>query len=66
MGILGEMIKHEDIRDKLRVTSVEDKMLEARLIWFGHVMRRCTNALVWRFERLVIDGFRRGRGRPKK
>ncbi|PHT54561.1 hypothetical protein CQW23_09023 [Capsicum baccatum] len=33
-----------------------------RLRWFGHVMRRCTDAPVRRRERLALDGFTRGRG----
>ncbi|KAG5573057.1 hypothetical protein H5410_062823 [Solanum commersonii] len=33
-----------DIRDNMRVASVEDKMWEAILRWFRHVMRRCTYA----------------------
>lgn len=41
-------------------------MREARLGWFGHVKRRCTDAPVQRCERLTIDSFRRERGRPKK
>ncbi|PHU08560.1 putative sodium/metabolite cotransporter BASS5, chloroplastic [Capsicum chinense] len=36
------------------------------LRWFKHVMRRSTDAPVRRCERLVLDGFRRSRGRPKK
>ncbi|KAF3669941.1 Mitochondrial outer membrane porin [Capsicum annuum] len=41
-------------------------MREARLRWFGHVQRRGMDAPVRRCERLALDGFRRGRGRPKK
>ncbi|KAF3615266.1 hypothetical protein FXO38_35213 [Capsicum annuum] len=41
-------------------------MREERLRWFGHVMRRGTDAPVRRCERLALDGFRRRRGRPKK
>ncbi|PHT37653.1 hypothetical protein CQW23_21226 [Capsicum baccatum] len=41
-------------------------MRETRLRWFGHVMRRSTDAPVQRCERLTRDGFKRGRGRPKK
>ncbi|XP_060210151.1 uncharacterized protein LOC132637024 [Lycium barbarum] len=59
-------IRNEVIRDKVGIASVEDKMREARLRWFGHVMRRDENAPVRRCERLASDGFRRGRGRPKK
>ncbi|KAK4366848.1 hypothetical protein RND71_014728 [Anisodus tanguticus] len=45
---------------------MEDKMREARLRWFGHVQKRDTDVPVRMCERLAIDGFRKGRGRPKK
>ncbi|KAK4379657.1 hypothetical protein RND71_001519 [Anisodus tanguticus] len=61
-----DRIRNEDIRDKVRVASVEDKLWEARLRWFGHVQRRDTDTPVRRCERLAMDWFRRGRGRPKK
>ena len=48
------------------MVSVEDKLRKVRLRWFGHVMRRGTDALVHRCERLALDGFKQGRGRPKK
>ncbi|KAF3645208.1 hypothetical protein FXO38_19763 [Capsicum annuum] len=59
-------VRNETIREKVGVTPVECKMREARLIWFGHVKRRGMDAPVRRCERLTLDGFRRGRGRPKK
>ncbi|KAF3679211.1 putative pre-mRNA-processing factor 6-like [Capsicum annuum] len=62
----GDRVQNETIREKVGVASVEDKMREVRLTWFEHVMRRGTDAPVCRFERLALDGFRRGRGRPKK
>ncbi|PHT55115.1 hypothetical protein CQW23_03601 [Capsicum baccatum] len=46
--------------------NVEDKLREVRLRWFEHMVRRDLNVSVWRCERLTIDDFRRGRGRPKK
>ncbi|KAM3205911.1 hypothetical protein P3L10_029321 [Capsicum annuum] len=52
--------------EKVGVASVEDKMREVRLRWFRHVMRRGTNVLVRRCERLALDGFKRGRSRTKK
>ncbi|KAK4364064.1 hypothetical protein RND71_015422 [Anisodus tanguticus] len=63
---MRDMIRNDDIRGKVGVASVEDKMREARLRWFGHVQRRDMDAPVRRCERLAMDGFRRGRGRPKK
>ncbi|KAF3661498.1 Ras-related protein RABD2b [Capsicum annuum] len=61
-----DRVRNEIIRKKVGVASVEDKMREVRLSWFGHVMRRGSDAPVRRSETLAIDGFRRGRGRPKK
>ncbi|PHT48029.1 hypothetical protein CQW23_12237 [Capsicum baccatum] len=58
--------RNEIIRDKVGVASVEDKMREGRLRWFGHVMRRGADAPVRRCERLALDDFRRRRGRPNK
>ncbi|KAM3291153.1 hypothetical protein P3S67_019442 [Capsicum chacoense] len=43
-----------------------DKMREARLRWFGHVMKRGSDALVRRCEKLDIVGTKKGRGRSKK
>ncbi|PHT75562.1 hypothetical protein T459_19084 [Capsicum annuum] len=62
----GDRVRNEIIRDKVGVASVEDKIGEARLRWFGHVMRRGADAPVRRCEKLALDGFRRRRGRPKK
>nr|XP_009765363.1 PREDICTED: uncharacterized protein LOC104216930 [Nicotiana sylvestris] len=61
-----DMVRNKVIRDKVVVASVEDKMWDARLRWFGHVKRRGTDELERRRERLVLEGQWRGRGRPKK
>ncbi|XP_070045170.1 uncharacterized protein [Nicotiana tomentosiformis] len=61
-----DKIKNEAIRDRVGVASVEDKMRESRLRWFGHVKRRSIDAPVGRCERLAMECLRRGRGRPKK
>ncbi|PHT39453.1 hypothetical protein CQW23_23026 [Capsicum baccatum] len=62
----GDRVRNETIREKVGVAPVECNMREVRLSWFGHVKRRDTDAPVRRCERLALDGFRRGRGRPKK
>ncbi|XP_070004261.1 uncharacterized protein [Nicotiana sylvestris] len=59
-------IKNEAIRDRVRVASVEDKMQESRLRWFGQVRRRNINAHVRRCERLAMESLRRDRDRTKK
>ncbi|XP_070012880.1 uncharacterized protein [Nicotiana sylvestris] len=61
-----DMIRNEDIREKVGVAPIEDKMREARLRWFGHIQRRSTDAPVRRCERLAMVGTRRGRGQSKK
>ncbi|KAF3666290.1 Proteasome subunit beta type-7 [Capsicum annuum] len=61
-----DRVRNEIIREKVGVASMGDKMREMRLRWFGHVMRRGSDAPLQRCETLAIDGFRRGRGRPKK
>nr|XP_009594785.1 craniofacial development protein 2-like [Nicotiana tomentosiformis] len=61
-----EQIRNEVILDKVGMASVEDKMWEARLRWFGRVKKRGTNAPVRRCERLSLEGQKRCRGRPKK
>nr|XP_009765599.1 PREDICTED: uncharacterized protein LOC104217141 [Nicotiana sylvestris] len=61
-----DKIRNEAIRDKVGVASVEDKMQESRLRWFGHVKRRSIDAPIRKCERLTMAGLRRGRGRPRK
>lgn len=43
-----------------------EKIRETRLRWFRYVKSRCADAPVTRSERLAIERFRRGRGKPKK
>ncbi|WMV36283.1 hypothetical protein MTR67_029668 [Solanum verrucosum] len=62
----SDKIRNEVIREKVGVASVVDKLREARLRWFGHVKRRSADAPVRRCEVMVVEGTRRGRGRPKK
>ncbi|XP_075076841.1 uncharacterized protein LOC142163453 [Nicotiana tabacum] len=65
-AMLRNRIKNEAIRDRVRVASVEDKMQESRLRWFGQVRRRNINAHVRRCERLAMESLRRDRDRTKK
>lgn len=56
-----DRISNEVIQDKVRIAFVEAKMGKARLRWFGHVVRRDTDAPVRRCERLNTMGTRRDR-----
>ncbi|PHT60732.1 hypothetical protein CQW23_03095 [Capsicum baccatum] len=62
----GGRVRNETIRERVGEASVENKMREVRLRWFGHVIMRGTDAPVRRCERLALEGFMRGGGRSKK
>ncbi|KAL6532562.1 hypothetical protein OROHE_013984 [Orobanche hederae] len=61
-----DRLRNEVIREKLRVASIEDKMMENRLRWFGHVRKRPVDAPVRRLESWGTSNIVKGRGRPKK
>ena len=60
-----DKIRNEDIRKKVGVAPVYDKMREHRLRWFGHVMRRPLNAPVRKGICYHEEDMKKGRGRPK-
>lgn len=35
-----DRIRNKYVRDKIGIASIEDKMRETRLRWFGHVMKQ--------------------------
>jgi len=47
-----DKISNEVIIGKLGVTSIEDKIRDARLRWFGHIRMRSVDAPVRRCEKL--------------
>ena len=64
-----DRVRNDDIRDRLGIAPIEEKFVQYRLRWFGHVQRRPSETLV---ETLVHCGvisqannMRRGRGRLK-
>ena len=61
-----DKMRNEDIRTKIGVVSIEKKMRENFLQWFGHVRRRPRDALVRRVERIKLRQVKRAHGRPKK
>ena len=66
LGIsLRDRNRNEDIRKKLGVACVSDKIREARLRWYGHVMRREEDSCLKRIMKADVYG-RRSRGRQKK
>jgi hypothetical protein len=66
LGIsLRDRNRNEDIRKKLGVACISDKIREARLRWYGHVMRREEDSCLKRIMKAEVYG-RRSRGRQKK
>ena len=59
-------VRNEDIRIKIGVASIKEKMRENRLRWLDHVRCRPTDAPVWRVERINLGQVKRAQGRPKK
>jgi hypothetical protein len=35
-----DRIRNDDIKDKLRVASIKEKLVQHRLRWFGHIQQR--------------------------
>jgi len=55
-----DKISNEVIRGKLGVASIEDKIREAKLRWFGHI--RSMDALMRKCGRLDCPDYKRSRG----
>ena len=51
-----DRLRNGQIRDKVRVSSIEDKMREAKLRLFGHARRMSMDALVRRCAKINILG----------
>ena len=61
-----DKIRNKVIGGKIGVASIEDKIRDARVHWFGHVRRRNMDAPVRRCEKIDCPDYRRSRGRSKK
>ena len=55
----------DDIRERLGVAPIEEKLVQHRLRWFGYIQRRPQNAPVRSGITGRADNVKRGRGRPK-
>ena len=60
-----DKIRNGRFQENLGVTSIEDKIRETLLRWFGHIQHRPTTALVMKSSTMQVDGPLRGKGRPK-
>jgi hypothetical protein len=60
-----DRIRNDDIRDKLGVAHIQEKLVQHRLRWFGHIQRRSPEAPVHSGILSHTENTRRGRGRPR-
>ncbi|PUZ43043.1 hypothetical protein GQ55_9G630400 [Panicum hallii var. hallii] len=58
-------VRNEEIRDRVGVAPIEEKLIQHRLRWFGHVQRRPPGAPVRSGLLKRGDNVKRGRGRPR-
>ncbi|KAK6765123.1 hypothetical protein RB195_025167 [Necator americanus] len=61
---LKEKVSNDTVRSIFGVVPITEKMEEARLRWFGHVLRREEDSVAKTAFRLDVSGVR-PRGRPK-
>ena len=60
-----DRVWNDDIRDHLEVAPIEEKLVQHRLRWFGHVQRRSPEAPVRSGILSHDSNVKRGRGSPK-
>jgi hypothetical protein len=59
-----DRVRYDDIHDRLGVAPIEEKLIQHRLRWFGHVHRRPAEAPMHRGIIRWDNNVKRGRGRP--
>uniref|UniRef100_M8AWF1 Brefeldin A-inhibited guanine nucleotide-exchange protein 2 n=1 Tax=Aegilops tauschii TaxID=37682 RepID=M8AWF1_AEGTA len=57
-------IENDDIRDRVGVSPIEEKLVQHRLRWFGHIQRRPPGAPVHSGRLKLAENVKRGQGRP--
>jgi len=57
-----DRIRKDNIRERVGVAPIVEKMVETRLRWFGHVERRFVDSVVWRVDQIEGTQITRGRG----
>ena len=60
-----DRVRNDDIRDRLGVAPIEEKLVQHRLRWFGHVQRRPPETSVPRRVLSQANNMMRDRGKPK-
>jgi hypothetical protein len=60
-----DRIRNDDIRDKLGVAPIQEKLVQYRLRWFGHIQRRSPEPSVHSDILSQPENAKRGRDRPR-
>jgi hypothetical protein len=60
-----DRVRNDNIQDRVRVAPIEEKLIQHRLRWFGHVQWRPPKAPVRSGVIKRTDNVKSGRGRPK-
>ena len=60
-----DRVRNDNIRDRLEIAPIKEKLVQHRLRWFGHVQRRSLEAPVHYGVLSQATNMRRGKGRPK-
>src|SRR5215813_14002218 len=64
MASVAKYIKNEDIRRKMNVVSIQERVSESNLRWFGHLCRMDSDRLGREIFEARMSG-KRPRGRPR-
>jgi hypothetical protein len=59
-----DQVRNDDIRERLGVALVEEKLVQHHLRWFGHIQRRLAEAPVHSGIIRRSGNEKKGRGRP--
>jgi len=59
-----DIIRNANIRERVGITPIIEKMAETWLRWFGYVERRHLDFVVRRVNQIESRQITRGRGRP--
>ena len=59
-----DRVRNDDIRDRVGVAPIEEKLVQHRLRWFGHIQRRPPEGPVHSGWPKRVENVKRGRSRP--